>query len=306
SSDNAMRAKVVNDAVAYIRALAEERGRNADWAESAVREAVSVTSREALSLGVIDYVADDIDDLMAQLDGKTVVTADGEKTLATADIALERVEPSMLEKILGFIADPNVAVILMSLATTGIIIEMWNPGSIFPGVFGLVCLILGLYAFQVLPFNWLGVVLLGVGVICITLEAYTPTFGLVGVAGLALFAVGLFIIFPEGFRVSSTVIGSAVIALGATLALILVAVVGSRSHGPLIGAEAIRRREGVVDDWDGKEGHVIVEGERWRARSDKPLKKGDRIKVIEIDGLVLVVRQAKAAGLLSALSPSEA
>ncbi len=218
SSDNAMRAKVINDAVAYIRALAEERGRNADWAESAVREAVSVTSREALELGVIDYVADDIDDLMAQLDGKTVVTASGEKILATADIALERIEPSMLEKILGFIADPNVAVILMSLATTGIIIEMWNPGSIFPGVFGLVCLILGLYAFQVLPFNWLGVVLLGVGVICITLEAYTPTFGLVGIAGLALFAFGLFIIFPEGFRVSSTVIGSAVVTIGATLA----------------------------------------------------------------------------------------
>jgi len=306
SSDNAMRAKVINDAVAYIRALAEERGRNADWAESAVREAVSVTSREALELGVIDYVADDIDDLMAQLDGKTVVTAGGEKTLAAADIALERIEPSMLEKILGFIADPNVAVILMSLATTGIIIEMWNPGSIFPGVFGLVCLILGLYAFQVLPFNWLGVVLLGVGVICITLEAYTPTFGLVGIAGLALFAFGLFIIFPEGFRVSSTVIGSAVVAIGATLALILVAVVGSRSHGPLIGAEAIKRREGVVDDWDGKEGHVIVEGERWRARCDKPLKKGDRIKVVEMDGLVLVVRQAKAAGLLSALAPNEA
>lgn len=306
SSDNAMRAKVINDAVAYIRALAEERGRNADWAESAVREAVSVTSREALELGVIDYVADDIDDLMAQLDGKTVVTAGGEKTLATADIALERIEPSMLEKILGFIADPNVAVILMSLATTGIIIEMWNPGSIFPGVFGLVCLILGLYAFQVLPFNWLGVVLLGVGVLCITLEAYTPTFGLVGIAGLALFAFGLFIIFPEGFRVSSAVIGSAVVAIGATLALILVAVVGSRSHGPLIGAEAIRRREGVVDDWDSKEGHVIVEGERWRARCDKPLKKGDRIKVIEIEGLVLVVRQAKAAGLLSALVANEA
>lgn len=305
-SDDAMRAKVINDAVAYIRSLAEERGRNADWAESAVRDAVSVTSREALRLGVIEHVADDIDDLMRQIDGKTVAVAHGEKTLSTADIKLERVEPTMLEKILGFIADPNVAVILMSLATTGIIIEMWNPGSIFPGVFGLVCLILGLYAFQVLPFSWLGVVLLGVGVICMTLEAYSPTFGLVGLAGLLLFGFGLYVIFPDGFRVSPTVIGAAIVSVGIILALILVAVVGSRSHGPLIGAEAIKRREGVVDDWDGKEGHVIVEGERWRARADKPLKKGDRIKVLEVDGLVLVVKQAKAQGLLGGLVPGEA
>lgn len=306
ATDDAMRAKVINDAVAYIRSLAEERGRNADWAESAVRDAVSVTSREALKLGVIDYVADDIDDLMRQIDGKTVAVAHGDKTLATADIKLERVEPTMLEKILGFIADPNVAVILMSLATTGIIIEMWNPGSIFPGVFGLVCLILGLYAFQVLPFSWLGVVLLGVGVICMTLEAYSPTFGLVGLAGLLLFGFGLYVIFPDGFRVSPTVIGATLVSVGAILALILVAVIGSRSHGPLIGAEAIKRREGVVDDWDGKEGHVIVEGERWRARADKPLKKGDRIKVLEVDGLVLVVKQAKAQGLLGGLVPGEA
>ncbi|MEE2690272.1 MAG: nodulation protein NfeD [Pseudomonadota bacterium] len=306
SSDNAMRAKVINDAVAYIRALAEERGRNADWAEKAVREAVSVTSRDALKLGVIDYVADDIDDLMRQIDGKTVMTASGEKTLQTADIALERVEPTMLEKILGFIADPNVAVILMSLATTGIIIEMWNPGSILPGILGLTFLILGLYAFQVLPFEWLGVVLMGAGFLFILVEAYTPTFGLVGLAGLGLFAFGLFAVFPEGFRVSTSVIGTMVAIVGALLGVILFAVVGSRSHGPLIGAEAIKRREGVVDDWDGKEGHVIVEGERWRARCDKPLKKGDRIRVVEIDGLVLVVRQAKAAGLLSGLAPSEA
>ena len=306
SSDSAMRAKVINDAVAYIRALAEERGRNADWAERAVREAVSVTSRDALDLGVIDYVADDIDDLLTQIDGKTVRVASGEKTLQTADLILERVEPTLIEKILAFISNPNVAVILMSLGTTGIIIEMWNPGSIFPGVVGLTCLILGLYSFQVLPFNWLGLVLMGAGVICIALEAYTPTLGLVGLAGLALFGFGLFIIFPEGYRVSPSVIGTSVAIVGAFLAFILVAFVGSRSHGPLIGAEAIRRREGVVDDWDGKEGWVIVEGERWRARSDRPLKKGDKVRVVEIDGLVLVVKQAKGQGLLGGLVPNEA
>lgn len=306
SNDGAMRAKIINDSVAYIRSLAEERGRNADWAESAVREAVSVTSREALELGVIDYVAEDLDDLLAQIDGKTVKVASGEKTLQTKDLMLERVAPTLIEKILGFIADPNVAVILMSLGTTGIIIEMWNPGSIFPGVVGFLSLAMGLYAFQVLSGNGLFLALMGLGALLIVIEAYTPTFGLAGLAGAVIFGFGAYFMFPEGFRVSPGVIAGMLTLAGGLLAFILVAVVGSRSHGPLIGSEAIVRRDGVVDDWDGKEGHVIVEGERWRARSDKPLKKGDKIRVIEVDGLVLVVKQAKASGFLGGLVPGEA
>ncbi len=306
SSNDALRAKIINDSVAYIRALAEERGRNADWAEEAVRDAVSVTANEALNLGVVDFVADDIDDLLQQINGRAVVTASGEKTLDTDNIRLERIEPTLVEKILNFLADPNVAVILMSLATTGIIIEMWNPGSIFPGVVGALCLIMGLYAFQVLPFNSLGLALMGVGAIMILIEAYTPTFGLVGLAGLAVFGFGLFVVFPDGFRVSASVIGSILVIAGGFLALILFAIVGSRSHGPMIGSEAIRKREGVVDDWNGKEGWVIIEGERWRARSDRPLSPGDKVRVTEVDGLVLVVKQAKAGGLLDVLQPKEA
>lgn len=299
ANDDAMRAKVINDSVAYIRALAQERGRNADWAEKAVREAASVTSRDALELGVIDLIATDLDDLLKQIDGRTVTTVAGEKTLSTANIAIERVEASMIEKILGFIANPNVAVILMSLATTGIIIEMWNPGTIFPGAVGVTCLVLGLYALQVLPTEWLPLALMGVGAVLIAAEAYTPTFGLVGVFGLGLFGFGMYYLFPEGFRVSGSVIGTLIAFVGAFLALIMIAVVGSRSHGPMIGAEAIRRREGVVDEWHGKEGWVIVEGERWRARADKPLNPGEKVRVLEIDGLVLVVKQAKAPGLLA-------
>ncbi|MEL7487397.1 MAG: nodulation protein NfeD, partial [Pseudomonadota bacterium] len=305
SNDSALRAKIINDSVAYIRALAEERGRNADWAERAVREAVSVTSREALELNVIDLVADDLDDLLRQIDGREVETVAGPVTIKTENMQLERVEPTLVERILGFIANPNVAVILMSLATTGIIIEMWNPGSIFPGALGLVCLMLGLYSFQVLPFNWLPLSLMGIGVVLITIEAYTPTFGLAGLAGLALFAIGMYFLFPDGFRVSGSVIATTVAAAGAFLGLILFALIGSRSHGPLIGGEAIKRREGIVDDWDGKEGWIIVEGERWRARSDKPLSPGDKVRVVEVDGLILVVKQAKAGGLLGGLAPSE-
>ncbi|WP_425410549.1 NfeD family protein [Hyphococcus sp.] len=306
SSNDALRAKVINDSVAYIRALAEERGRNADWAESAVRDAVSVTSNEALELGVIDLIANDIDDLLQQIDGRAVNVASGEKTLNTENVRLERAEPTLVEKILGFIADPNVAVILMSLATTGIIIEMWNPGSIFPGVVGVLCLFLGLYAFQVLPFNWLGLALMGVGVMMITVEAYTPTFGLAGLAGMAVFGFGLFIVFPEGFRVSPSVIGSILVILGGFLAIVLFAIIGSRSHGPLIGGDAVRRREGVVDEWHGNEGWVIIEGERWRARCDKPLSRGDKVRVTSVDGLIVTVKQAKGGGLLDVLQPKEA
>jgi membrane-bound serine protease (ClpP class) len=305
-NDEALRAKIINDSVAYIRALAEERGRNADWAESAVREAASVTSRQALDLGVIDLIAEDVDDLLKQIDGRAVTTAGGEKTLSTADITLDAVEPTLIEKILGFIANPNVAVILMSLATTGIIIEMWNPGSIFPGALGVTCLVLGLYALQVLPYNGLPLALMGIGAVLIAVEAYTPTFGLSGLAGLALVGGGMYFLFPEGFRVSGGVIATLVAIVGGLLALTLIALVGSRSHGPMIGGEAIRKREGVVDAWDGKEGWVIVEGERWRARADKPLSPGDKIRVIEIDGLVLVVKQAKAGSLLAGLTPGAA
>jgi len=303
ANDDALRAKVINDSVAYIRALAEEHGRNADWAEKAVREAASITSREALELGVIDVIAADRADLLKQIDGRVVKTPAGEKTLRTAGIALEEIEPTLVERILGFVANPNVAAILLSLATTGIIIEMWNPGSIFPGALGIVCLLLGLYAVQVLPNNELALALMGVGAILIAVEAYTPTFGLAGLSGLGLVSVGMYFLFPAGFRVSPSTIGATVGFAGALLALVFVAVVRSRAHGPMIGGDAIRRREGVVDEWQGKEGWVIVEGERWRARSDRPLEPGDKIKVVEIDGLVLVVRQAKA-GLLSALAPT--
>jgi membrane-bound serine protease (ClpP class) len=271
-----------------------------------VRDAVSVTANEALNLGVIDFVADDIDDLLTQMNGRTVAVASGEKTLDTENVRLERVEPTLVEKILNFIADPNVAVILMSLATTGIIIEMWNPGSIFPGVVGALCLIMGLYAFQVLPFNWLGLMLMGLGAIMIVIEAYTPTFGLVGLAGLVVFGFGLFVVFPEGFRVSASVIGTILAIAGALLGVILFAIVGSRSHGPMIGGDAVRRREGVVEEWNGHEGWVIIEGERWRAKSDRPLSPGDKVRVVSVDGLIVTVKQAKAGGLLDVLQPKEA
>lgn len=309
-NSDALRAKQINDSVAYIRALAASTGRNADWAEKAVREAAALPASEALALHVVDVIATSPADLLAKIDGRVVTTASGEHVLKTKDLNLTRTDPSLAEKILGFLADPNVAVILMSLATTGLVIEMWNPGSILPGVMGLTSLILGLYAFQVLPFSWLGAALMLSGALFIAVEAYTPSHGLVGAAGLLLFAAGAYFVFPAGFQVSASVIGAIVVIAGGFLGVVLLAVASSRGHGPLIGAEAIRRREGVVDEWNGAEGWVIVEGERWRARSDKPLDRGDRIRVVEIDGLVLVVKPAKALSLIpsgrSAGKPAEA
>ncbi|MEM1396467.1 MAG: nodulation protein NfeD [Pseudomonadota bacterium] len=306
SSADALRAKVVNDSVAYIRALAEGRGRNADWAEEAVRDGVSITANEALEIGVIELIAEDLQDLLDQLDGRTVDTIAGPKTLSTSNIQLTRVDASLAEQILGFLANPNVAAILLTLGTTGLIAEIWNPGSIFPGILGVVCLLLAFYSFQVLPFNQLGIGLMVVGLVLMTLEAYTPTFGIAGLVGLLSFAGGLYVVFPEGFQISPFVIGSLIVSVGLLLGMILVAIVGSRNHGPLIGGDAIRKREGIVDEWEGGEGWVIVEGERWRARSDKPLQPGDKIRVVDVDGLVLIVRPLKAGGLLGGLTPTAA
>ncbi|MEM9422916.1 MAG: nodulation protein NfeD [Pseudomonadota bacterium] len=297
SNTASMRGKVIEDSVAYIRGLAEERGRNAEWAEKAVRPpSASVTAREALELGVIEIVAEDIDDLLRQLNGRTVSTAAGEKTLSTQQITLAEAEPSLIEKILGYIADPNVAAILFSLGSVGLIAEIWNPGSIFPGVFGALCLVLAFYSFQVLPANVLFLSLMGIGVILIVLEAFSPSFGVIGLTGLVLFGTGLYFLFPGEFRVSPIVLGATLVGGGSFLATLLIAIAGSRSHGPLIGHEAIRKREGRVDDWTGGEGYVVVDGERWKARSKETLKRGDRIKVQEVDGIILVVKRAEGAG----------
>jgi membrane-bound serine protease (ClpP class) len=301
SNDNALRKKVINDAVAYIRALAEERGRNADWAETAVRDAVSISANEALELKVIDLIAEDLDDLLAQIDGMEVKTAAGTVIIKSDDVVITRIEPALWERILGFFADPNVAAILLTLGTTGLIAEIWNPGSIFPGVFGIISLLLALYSFSVLPYSGLALALMGVGIVMVILEAYTPSFGIIGVSGLAVFGAGLYFLYPDAYRVSPALIGTIMATGGAFLAFILYAVVQSRSHGLLIGAEAIRKKEGVVDEWDEASGtgHVIIEGERWKARANKPLKKGERIRVIDIEGLVLVVKTMDGGATLS-------
>ncbi|MEM0930430.1 MAG: nodulation protein NfeD [Pseudomonadota bacterium] len=295
SNEASLRGKVIEDAVAYIKGLAELRGRNAEWAEKAVRPpSASITASEALELGVIEIVAKNRAELLEMLDGREVEVASGMVTLETSDVTVVEVEPTTLELILGFFADPNVAAILFSLGTLGITVELWNPGSIFPGVFGAICLLLAFYSFQVLPENGLFLAVIGLGFLLIMLEAFVASAGLSAIAGMSLVGIGLYYLFPDEFRVSlSLIIGFMAIA-GILVALLLWEIVKSRGHGPLIGKEAIRARNGRVEEWDGEEGWVIVDGERWRARSKQPLQPGDPVKVQEVDGLVLVVRKASA------------
>ena len=297
SSEASLRRKVIESSVAYIRGLATATGRDVEFAEAAVRDGDSITAREALARGVIEIVAADRADLLEQLNGQEVTTRAGPVVLDTEGLDLIAEDPPLFERILGFFADPNVAAILLSLGTLGITVELWNPGSIFPGAFGAVCLLLAFYSFSVLPFEGLYLALMALGAVLLIVEAFTPTFGLAGSLGLAALGAGLYFVFPDAYRVSPALIAVLILSMGALLGLILLAFMRSRSHGPLIGGEAIRRREGRVESWAEGAGWVIVDGERWRARAKEPLAPGEKIKVADVDGLVLIVRRAAARTL---------
>ena len=293
---DALREKAVNDAVAYIRSLAELRGRNADWAEAAVRQAESLQASSALEQNVIDIVARDMDELLTQMNGRTVELQLGEIALETEGLTLERIVPDWLTRFLAIITDPNVAFILLNIGVTGIIIELWNPGSILPGAVGVICLLTGLYALSVLPVNYYGGAMMAAGAILIVAEAFATSYGILGVTGLALFGFGAWILFPSdapGFALSKSLLLTTLAIAGSFLALVLFFVARTFGQAALIGQEAIRGRTGVVDEWDDREGHVIVEGERWKARADKTLHPGVKIKVVGVEGLVLIVKETR-------------
>ncbi len=286
------KAKAINDAVAFIRSLAELRGRNAQWAEDAVRKAVSISASEALRLGVIDVIADDVENLLAAVDGFKVSIGKTEHTLSTKGLTVKRVEPDTLTEILNIITDPNVALILIMIGVYGLIFEFATPGSIGPGVVGAVCLVLGLYALNQLPFNYAGLALLIIGIVCMIAEAFTPTFGILGVGGLVAFVLGAaFLIETDvpAFQLSWSVIGAVAIASGLMLTVLL-GYVWRMMRRPVAGGElGLVGRTAQVIDWSGTTGHVFVHGERWAARSQEPLSAGQSVEVQRLDGLVLVV-----------------
>ncbi len=288
--ETAMERKVLEDAVYYIRGLAERHGRNADWAEEAVREAVNLTSREALEKNVIDVVASDVDDLLEQIDGRTVVMERGELTLETADLVIERFDPDWRTELLSVITNPNVAYFLMIIGFYGLIFELSNPGSLVPGTIGIICLLLALFAFQVLPVNYAGLALILVGLALIVGEALMPSFGILGIGGIVAFVIGSVILMDaDNLSISLPMIGGIALLAAVLMLWVMTRFMSIRRRPSKGGEEELIGSEArVLEDFEGK-GHVRLMGERWNARSDRPLIQGQRVRVARIDGLTVEV-----------------
>jgi membrane-bound serine protease (ClpP class) len=291
---DAMTAKITNDAVAFIRSLAELRGRNADWAEKAVREAASLSAGAALQEHVIDLVAPDQMQLLKQVDGRTVELASGKtRRLATKDAVIEPIDPGWISGFLTVITDPNVALILLMVGVYGLIFEFVSPGAVAPGVVGTICLLLGLYALNLLPVNYAGLALMLVGITLLTIEAFNPTvvLGLGGVVAFVFGAAMLFNVEAPGFRLSWWVIGIAA-AMFMGLVLVVLGSLRRARKGPVrVGAQAMRGLTAEVIDWSESQGHVFTQGERWQARGVDTFKPGEVVEVANIVDLTLVVRR---------------
>ena len=287
-----MEDKIINDAVAYIRSLAQLRERNVEWAAKAVTEAASLPAREALEQNVIDLVAEDVEDLLAKLDGRPITIGGEEVTLRTADREFVALEPDWRTELLGIITNPNVAYILMLIGIYGIIFEFWNPGFVLPGVVGAISLLLALYAFQVLPVNYAGLALIALGIGMMVGEMFMPSFGALGFGGVVAFVVGSIMLMDTdapGFGISWQLVGGTALAASASL-LLLMAVLARSHRGPVItGQEEMLGSRARVIDWQGGAGRVRVRGEIWRARGPADLTPGQEVKVIAIDGLTLEV-----------------
>ena len=288
--------KIENDAAAFARSLAAERGRNVEWAEKAVRASVSATEREAVKLKVVDLVADSVPDLLAKIDGRTVKTARGPVTLATRDAPVKLIEVRFRDRFLALITDPNIAYILMMVGMLGIFFELQNPGATLPGVIGGISLILAFFAFQSLPINWAGVLLILFGVALLIAEIKIASHGVLTAGGVVAMLLGSFMLYdaPEvGFRVSWTVILPTV---GATAGLVIWAVsagVRAMMRSPVTGSSGMIGRLAVARSALGPEGQVQVDGEIWRAVSDGgAIAAGEQVRVTAVDGLTLTVSRA--------------
>jgi len=292
SPSTAMERKVINDAIAYIRGLAEQRGRNADWAEDAVRTAASLSATAALEANVIDIVASDLNDLLQQLDGREVELDGKTVVLATAELIVDRIEPDWRTKILEAISNPTVAYFLLLAGIYGLIFEGYNPGAMVPGVVGAVCLLLALFAFQILPVNYVGLALIVLGLLLIIGETLVPSFGVLGFGGIIAFVFGSVILMDTDVPGFGLPVG--IVVTTATIAAVLLLgtvwfTIRSRRRRVVSGAEElIGMQAEALEDFVGI-GTVWVHSERWRAHSEVALRKGQLVKIRAIDGLTLEV-----------------
>ncbi|KYK49116.1 serine protease [Bradyrhizobium liaoningense] len=294
---DAMRAKATNDAVAFIRSLAELRNRNADWAEKAVREAATLTANGALQAHAIDLVARDQAELLRQLDGRVVEVAGGRtQRLATKDAVVEAIEPGWISRFLAVITNPNVAFILLMVGIYGLIFEFVSPGAVAPGVVGTICLLTGLYALNLLPINYAGLALMLVGLVLLTVEAFNPTV-VVGFGGIIAFVLGAMMLFRSeapGYQVSWWVIGATAAVFSGFALIVLGSLRRVRKAPALVGAQAMRGLPAEILDWNGNEGHVFAHGERWQARGAETFRPGEIVEVANIIDLTLLIRRTPA------------
>ena len=284
--------KAVHDAAAYIRSLAELRGRNADWAENAVREAVSLSAEAALKANVIDVIASDIDDLLQQINGHTVKMVNGEITLDTRDLNVIRIEPDWRTELLAVIGNPGFAYILLLLGIYGIIYEFSNPGMLFPGVIGSICLLLALFALQLMPISYVGLALIILGVILMISEAVAPSFGALGLGGLAAFIIGSIMLIDTdipGYGISWALIAPVAVTTAAFSFTVVGLALRARKRPVVTGAEQMIGAEGEILELKDDEIWARVHSELWRVHSHEPLSPGMKVKVTARRDLVLEV-----------------
>jgi membrane-bound serine protease (ClpP class) len=290
-----MEEKALNDAIAYIRGLAQMRGRNVQWAEKAVREAASLPAEEAVKQNVADLIAADLPELLRKLDRRQVEAGGRRVTLTTTGIELTTLEPDWRSRLLSVITDPNIAYILMLLGIYGIFFELWNPGYVFPGVLGGICLLLALYAFQVLPINYAGLALILLGIAFIVAEAFMPSFGALGIGGVIAFVVGSIILMDtdvEGYTVAWPLILTVSLLSALFFFAVVYLALKARRRGVVSGAEEMEMMIGEALEDFSERGRVRVHSEEWQARTRAPLARGQRVRVVGRDGLVLSVEPA--------------
>ncbi len=294
--DRTMSEKIVNDAVAYIQSIAEKRGRNVKWAAQAVRESVSIRETEALRLKVIDLIAKDLNDLLEKIHGKTVEKPRGEIKLATKGLKTNFLEMGFRERFLAVLSNPNIAYILMMIGLVGLYFELSNPGAIFPGVIGGICLILAFFAFRTLPVNYAGVMLILLGVFLFVAEIKIASYGLLTIGGLVSLALGSIMLFESpipALRASLYVIIPTVIVTGAFFAVAVTMAVKAQLAKPATGAEGLVGEIGVAQTPLSPEGKVFVHGEIWNAYAEEKIEAGEKVRVLKTEGLKVKVEKIK-------------
>lgn len=287
-----MERKVVNDSVAYIRGLAELRGRNVDWAEAAVRTAASLSADAAREQKVIDVIAADVPDLLRQIDGRSIKTRAGVVVLETAGATVERVEADWRTRLLAVLTNPNVAYLLMLAGVYGLVLEGMNPGALVPGIVGGICLLMALYAFQVLSVNFAGLGLMLLGLALIVAEAFVPSFGALGIGGIAALVMGSIILFDRdvpGFQIARELIAAVAFAAGAVMLITVTYFAHSRRQPVVTGVEQLLQATAVALTDFSQRGTVRVLGETWTAVTRTPVREGQHLRVLRVEGLTLHV-----------------